>query len=50
MTDFVREDRDYAGKIPEALKLLDPDRAVADYLRTIHATKGDRAATMSLSS
>ncbi len=50
MTEFVREERNYARKIPEALNLLDPDRAVADYLKTIHATEGDRAATMSLSS
>lgn len=35
MIDFVREEKDYSKNIPEALKLLDIENAVNDYLNTL---------------
>lgn len=50
MTEFAREERDYSREIPEALKLLDLDRAVDDYLKAMNATQHSRMLAASLSS
>ncbi len=36
MVEFVTEDKDYSKNIPEALKLLDIENAVNDYLNTLY--------------
>jgi glycosyltransferase involved in cell wall biosynthesis len=50
MTEFVREKRDYSRKIPEALKLLNSDRAVDDYLKAMDTTRHSHTVAVSLSS
>lgn len=38
MIEFVREDKDYSENIPEALKLLDIENAVNEYINTLDPT------------
>jgi glycosyltransferase involved in cell wall biosynthesis len=49
MLEFVREERGYSRRIPEALKLLDSDRAVDDYLKATNTAKHSHTPAVSLS-
>jgi glycosyltransferase involved in cell wall biosynthesis len=46
MVEFVSEKKDYTGNMPEALRLLDIDRAVDNYLRI--TGQGERRCTSAL--
>jgi glycosyltransferase involved in cell wall biosynthesis len=48
LIEFAREERDYSRKIPEALKLLESDRAIDDYLRTLNTTRRSRTPVVSI--